>query len=558
MIFFAILYLIFSAYFAEKRNWLEIPSNSRYRREAESTVVKKTKDDVTWLMDCLPEQGQRLKEYLLELDKSHRVDPDNEISKNVQKELEKIMDTIAQKITEHNPEYEGRIVPMGSSHNGTKIGHPDEFDFVYEHEGLTKALHTRFPTVLHGAVQDLALPRGWTHGGFNHPRFSGIREAGVSHLLQFQYLSSPDQTSLRLSVDFVPMTKVKLEYDSFNPLDLFGHMDSSKRPDSLDHHTEQLIQTAKPECFWFSEQGNKFPQFGLAEKELLSRLSNKSTPKILIRVCKVLTRLLKMHKPRHPQCDVKQIRNYQNLSDLDKLKTDLPAVVVMSFYNLPDVVFNYHDLYPLTSDNALITCSDINETIPDKCMVKSHLIKVIVLSMMLANNQLHEREWTDNDLPHLVISVYLLLLDSVKHKQIEHKSRLISKCNQEPNLFIHLTRRHKKTEERGPATHQSAYDFDEVKERLLWLLDDFEIDGELSDGLQSLNIECPTFYANTKPLSTEFTLFHCADFPITSSRISAAFQIFRSVCEETDVEMVTQNAIEASMKIIDFPCVYPC
>ncbi|CAC5379922.1 unnamed protein product [Mytilus coruscus] len=129
----------------------------------------------------------------------------------------------------------------------------------------TQAIAYDLFNVLDSVVANLELPDNWSHGGYNLPRYSGLRLNIPAYLIQFAYQPPDKQTPLVVSVDFAPVIKLP-EYIQFTPADVVDKY--------LDLHGYRTFTWQRLECGTF-----KGGYYSFAEEEWLKMYDSKCHPK---------------------------------------------------------------------------------------------------------------------------------------------------------------------------------------------------------------------------------------------------------------------------------------
>ena len=408
---------------------------------------------------------QELKQFMVNLDAEQKVTDDTESNKKIYEGIYSILDSICSKIAATKPQLSGELIKMGSTHSHMKINKLDEFDFTYEldiHTILnenarimpseskqnrlllrvdfdedkpvdvnefdieeypndpyldtilsmngskdaeryksiiskhgdsyilnTEAVGLAIFNVLDDVIPSLELPEHWSHGGYNYPHYSGLRMNIPAYLMQFVYHGT--DTPLHISVDFAPVLKLPSHIRCKTGDIVDGFLEEHG---FIDHQWQRL------ECGAVKGGYNS-----LAEKKWLSTYPANSVPKTVVRVCKALHALLKLGTPKYlNKITAKKVAmsHHSRTNDCENVDRE------MNNY----MMFLEHCLCQLKTNNDFATFLDIHEVIGDHDYVSSYIFKRIVMTMMVMDCS-QGRLWTLDDIPGLVLSVFMIVNDLI-------------------------------------------------------------------------------------------------------------------------------------------------
>lgn len=409
---------------------------------------------------------ESIKDFLINLDNTSRVQSDVECIKTIYRGIDVIMESIVNEIAKLRTNFSGRLVKMGSAYNHMKIDKPNEFDFAFEmsiekilngkakmkdfksdkgrvfiyvdfgeetpdisefdycalpknpqlemflsingskdaecYKGAlrrhgdeyilnTQAIAYDLFNVLDSVVANLELPDNWSHGGYNIPHYSGLRLNIPAYLIQFAYHPSDKQTPLVVSVDFAPVIKLP-EFIQFTPMDVVD--------DYLDIHGYITSTWQRLECGTF-----KGGYYSFAEEEWLKTYDSNSIPKVVIRVCKALHNMVKLTTPKYlTKFTAEMIAKQRRNKDAKKSRNGTDFMERLSL----QLVYNSR----VPSQSEFATYADVNENSGGYDYVPSYIFKRIVMALMVLDEQ-KGREWTEEDVPDLVVSVFMIINDII-------------------------------------------------------------------------------------------------------------------------------------------------
>lgn len=258
----------------------------------------------------------------------------------------------------------------------------------------TQAIAYDLFNVLDSVVANLELPDNWSHGGYNLPHYSGLRLNIPAYLIQFAYKHPDKQTPLVVSFHFAPVIKLP-ENIRFTAADVVNEY--------LDRHGYITSTWQRLECGTF-----KGGYYSFAEEEWLKTFDSKSIPKVVIRVCKALHNMVKLTTPKYlTKSTAERIAEHRRNKDGNKIRSgiDLNDFMMM-------MLFQVMDIGQIPSQSEYATFDDVYENVGGHDYVSSYTFKRIVMTLMVLDEQ-KGREWTEEDIPDLVVSVFMIINDVI-------------------------------------------------------------------------------------------------------------------------------------------------
>ena len=415
-------------------------------------------------------------DYMRELDVRGRVDPTDEFVDTVSKDVHRIVESVIEKLSAEFPIFKGRLLRMGSSHNGLKVGAPDEYDFCLEldldsllrgagkFEGLEQEkgrfiLYLQFDgdpcnhDIVHFIEEGNIVEMLSLNGANDAPRYrSAVGKKGDRFILntesvafaffnsvdkvlreytlplnwQFGGFNHPNFSGLRLNT---PAYTLQLGYkrpddqDTFMisvdiaPILLLSSDNITVSEQDVVNHYLRSSDYAHDLWFRLDCGTYKGAVLSTAEETWLSTYDFGSITKTSIRICKILHSMIPLTLPRYmPRSLVTQIIDYQKRK-MNKTATD--EDLELEFEEL-DNLMSWHlskgmpswTVHHLEDPAQYITFRDLGENVGGHEYISSYIYKRLVMTLM-ALDEHAGRHWTAADLPNIIVSVFLFINDLI-------------------------------------------------------------------------------------------------------------------------------------------------
>ena len=490
---FAIRLLVFNSSLAGART----PQGDMNRISITEPLAHK---HVSWYENSTTAK-QYLVQFLLELDIHARTDQDNAYCRQIREDMDRIINTISQKIGEQMPVFRGNIVRMGSSHNGTKIGKPDEFDFTFElnlptllnEHTYVETLKTEnnrvriylenqygFPDL---SVFDLVgYPKDSEtldfclsiNGNKDKERYkSAISKEENKHVLNTESvgfalynvldtvvsaMTLPDNWShggyrypyysgIRLNI---PAFLLQFAYKAPGAEQpLFISVDFApvlRLPNiqvvSNDVVYQHLLQNDYVNYHWQRLECGSFRMggyIGMAEEAWFAEYPPDSVAKIVIRVCKALHNMVKLDTPKFIRRDL-----VEKISELLKRdKKNGQDLYEHDFMMLE--IYHYQRIRQPNLEGKYATFEDMCETAGSHHYITSYIFKRVVFTLMVLDEN-HGRDWTKEDLSDIVLSIYLFINDLIISVNQGTIIPISSKSENDDSCVVKMIRRSELTD----------------------------------------------------------------------------------------------------------------
>ena len=380
---------------------------------------------------------------LISLDKTHRVEPSGFYMNSVRRGVHEIIHKLVKGVSKRDPLFRGKLYPTGSAHDGTMVCSPNEFDYVlllsncdvfpiavdkivYAKQQLScsgkliafprncvqdslitsEEVKSRFKKWLDPVMSNVKLPGNIRHGPLNtnqcdfqryimqkstyinskdtctwNPNmYHGYLRNSPAFLFQFVHSTishdscETDPNLLDICVDLIPGFQIPATDPSLKPvLDCII---------PLDFVAQELYKRGflKHLLFIPTTSGTWLCSNSLAEDRFFSTWSFESVPKKVLRVCKILTAL-------HTKVMCDDIRMPCSMRDTRMGHGVAPRSDVVRWYMLQQEP-TLHDLFTF---------------------FKSYVFRILILTMMLADDLIGQPWDNPDDIPKHVINIFEII-----------------------------------------------------------------------------------------------------------------------------------------------------
>lgn len=416
-------------------------------------------------------------DYMRELDVRRRVDPTDEFVDTVSKDVHKIVEGVIEKLSAEFPIFKGRLLRMGSSHNGLKVGAPDEYDFCLEldfdsllrgagkFEGFEQEkgrfiLYLQFDgdprnhDIVHFIEEGNVVEMLSLNGANDAPRYrSAVGKRGDRFILntesvafaffnsvdkvlreytlplnwQFGGFNQPNFSGLRLNM---PAYTLQLGYKrpddqdtlmisvDIAPILLFSSDNITVSEQDVVNHYLRSSDYAHDVWFRLDCGTYKGAVLSTAEETWLSTYDFGSIAKTSIRICKILHSMIPLTQPRYmPRYLVTQIIDYQKRK-MNKTATEEDLELDCEW-----LMNNLMSLHLLTGIPPWTVhhLEDPAQYITFRDLGEngggheyiSSYIYKRLVMTLMALDEHAGRHWTAADLPNIIVSVFLFINDLI-------------------------------------------------------------------------------------------------------------------------------------------------
>ena len=416
-------------------------------------------------------------DYMRKLDVKGRVDPTDEFVDTMSKDVHKIVQSVIEKLSAEFPIFKGRLLRMGSSHNGLKVGAPDEYDFCLEldldsllrgegrFEGIEQEkgrfiLYLQFDgdpcnhDIVHFTEERDIVETLSINGANDAPRYrSAVGKKGDRFILntesvafaffnsvdkvlrkftlplnwQFGGFNHPNFSGLRLNM---PAYTLQLGYKrpgnqdtlmisvDITPILLFSSDNITvSKQDIVDHY---LRSSDYAHGLWLRLDCGTYKGevLSTAEETWLSTYDFGSIAKTSIRICKILHSMIPLTLPRYaPRSLVTQIIDYQKRK---MNKTAAGEDLELKCERLMIILMSFYLTMGIPSwtvhhleDPAQYTTF---RDLGENIGGDEYISSYIYKRLVMTLMALDEhggRHWTAADLPNIIVSVFLFINDLI-------------------------------------------------------------------------------------------------------------------------------------------------